>query len=417
MPRNGSGTFTLPAGNPVVNGSVASSSAFNATMTDLATALTNSVAKDGQTTPAANLPMGGFRHTNVSNASARNQYAAAGQVQDGAFLVLGGVSGTNTILASATPAITALVTGQTFRFQSVGENTGGVTLAVDGLSAVSVMKYGAVALTTADIPSLGVAEVFYDGTHFQLLNPRPVDVVVPDEVVALTSVTGTTSIVAGGPTLTGYDSSQLYLLTAAGDSAAGATLQVGSLSSLSVKAYNRAIVSGDFLSGQRLMVAYDGAEFQLLNPRPVLLQTKYAQYTTATTITTDIPSDDTKPQISEGTEILSVAITPSSTTSKIRITVAVPASSGGVSGIFVIIGALFDGNTNAIASAIAANTIQQTNNLSIIYEYVPGTTSSITYSFRVGGVSGFVDPNLNQTAATRFDGTMLCSMTVEEFAA
>jgi hypothetical protein len=171
MPRNGSGTFTLPAGNPVVNGSVASSSAFNATMTDLATALTNSVAKDGQTTPAANLPMGGFRHTNVSNASARNQYAAAGQVQDGAFLVLGGVSGTNTIVASATPAITALVTGQTFRFQSVGENTGGVTLAVDGLSAVSVMKYGAVALTTADIPSLGVAEVFYDGTHFQLLNP------------------------------------------------------------------------------------------------------------------------------------------------------------------------------------------------------------------------------------------------------
>jgi hypothetical protein len=46
-----------------------------------------------------------------------------------------------------------------------------VTLAVDGLSAVSVMKYGAVALTTADIPSLGVAAVFYDGTHFQLLNP------------------------------------------------------------------------------------------------------------------------------------------------------------------------------------------------------------------------------------------------------
>lgn len=267
MPRNGSGTYTLPAGNPVVNGSVASSTNFNATMSDLATALTNSVAKDGQTVPAADLPMGGFKHTNVGNAAVRNQYAAAGQVQDGAFLVLGGVSGTDTIVGSASPPVTALVTGQVFRFQSAGANTGGVTLAVDSLSAVSVLKYGTESLVADDIASLAVAEVFYDGTHFQLLNPRPADPpAVPEEVVALTSVTGTTSIVAGGPALTGYDSSQIYVFDAPGDSSGATTLQVGSLSALTVKAFSRAIVSGDFLSGQRLMVAYDGAEFQLLNP-------------------------------------------------------------------------------------------------------------------------------------------------------
>lgn len=49
MSRNGSGTYTLPAGNPVVTGTTISSSVHNSTMTDIADELTNSVDKDGQT--------------------------------------------------------------------------------------------------------------------------------------------------------------------------------------------------------------------------------------------------------------------------------------------------------------------------------------------------------------------------------
>ena len=49
MPRNGTGTYTLPAGNPVVTGSVISSTTHNNTMSDLASEMTNSTDKDGQT--------------------------------------------------------------------------------------------------------------------------------------------------------------------------------------------------------------------------------------------------------------------------------------------------------------------------------------------------------------------------------
>lgn len=65
MPRNGSGTYSLPAGNPVVSGTTISSTAFNNTMTDLGTAITNSIAVDGQSAVTANIPFGGYRATNV----------------------------------------------------------------------------------------------------------------------------------------------------------------------------------------------------------------------------------------------------------------------------------------------------------------------------------------------------------------
>ena len=49
MPRNGSGSYSLPAGNPVVTGTTISSTTHNNTMSDIASEMTNSVDKDGQT--------------------------------------------------------------------------------------------------------------------------------------------------------------------------------------------------------------------------------------------------------------------------------------------------------------------------------------------------------------------------------
>lgn len=49
MSRNGSGIYSLPAGNPVVTGTTISSTWANNTLTDMATAITGSIAADGQT--------------------------------------------------------------------------------------------------------------------------------------------------------------------------------------------------------------------------------------------------------------------------------------------------------------------------------------------------------------------------------
>lgn len=68
MSYNGNGIFNInTAGQPVVAGTVISSTTFNSLTADLANGLTTALTKDGQTTPTANIPMGGFRITGLGN--------------------------------------------------------------------------------------------------------------------------------------------------------------------------------------------------------------------------------------------------------------------------------------------------------------------------------------------------------------
>lgn len=48
MSRNGSGTYTLPSGNPVVSGTIIESTWANTTLSDIASALTDSLSRSGQ---------------------------------------------------------------------------------------------------------------------------------------------------------------------------------------------------------------------------------------------------------------------------------------------------------------------------------------------------------------------------------
>lgn len=175
MSRNGAGIYSLPSGNPVTTGATISSTTHNNTMSDIATALSDSLAKDGQTTPTANLPMGGYAHTGVGDATARTQYAKVSQIQDGGYVTLSAVSGSDTITATCAPAITAYAAGQFFTFVSAGANTGAVTLNINNLGAKAVTKEGTTALAAGDIASGAVVCVEYDGTRFQLVGGRALD--------------------------------------------------------------------------------------------------------------------------------------------------------------------------------------------------------------------------------------------------
>ena len=70
MSRNGSGVYSLPAGNPVVTGTTIASTWANTTMTDLAAALTDSVAADGQTPMTGNLDLNTHKIVNLVAGSA-----------------------------------------------------------------------------------------------------------------------------------------------------------------------------------------------------------------------------------------------------------------------------------------------------------------------------------------------------------
>ena len=66
-----SGVFSInTAGQPVVTGTVISSTAFNALTADLATGLSTCVLKDGTQTMTANIPMNSFKFTGLGEGSA-----------------------------------------------------------------------------------------------------------------------------------------------------------------------------------------------------------------------------------------------------------------------------------------------------------------------------------------------------------
>ena len=173
MSYNGSGTFNInSAGQPVVSGTVISSTAFNALTADLGTGLSTALTKDGQTTPTANISLGTYKITNLGVGTAATDAARVSQLQNFSTATLITVAGTDTITGTVSPSLTAYTAGQIFSFVVGTTNTGAVTLNIDGLGAKAVTRTGAIALVAGGMVTGQVALVEYDGTRFQLLDPN-----------------------------------------------------------------------------------------------------------------------------------------------------------------------------------------------------------------------------------------------------
>jgi hypothetical protein len=176
MARNGSGTYDLPAGNPVATGTVISSVVQNNTMTDIGTALTGSIARDGQSPATANIPMGDNKLTGLATPTARTDATSLGSIQDGVGVYGATVGGSgNAITVTLAPVITAYAAGQKFSFIAGAANTGGVTININGVGLKAITKVGTTALVANDILSGSLVEVEYDGTRFQLISPIGAD--------------------------------------------------------------------------------------------------------------------------------------------------------------------------------------------------------------------------------------------------
>lgn len=152
MSRNGSGTYSLPAGNPVVSGTTISSTWANNTLSDIASALTYSIAKDGQTTPTANLPMGGYKLTGLAagtsaadsarfdqlfNQGVPTDIASAATVDIGAQL-------TNFLKVTGTTGITSF--GTNYKGPKILKFAGILTITYD---STTLLTPGAANITTA----------------------------------------------------------------------------------------------------------------------------------------------------------------------------------------------------------------------------------------------------------------------------
>jgi hypothetical protein len=104
MSRNGSGTYTLPAGNPVVTGTTITSSWANTSLSDIAAALTQSVAADGQTPMTGNLNMTNNIIENVADATASGDAVSLNFLQTGTYTISGAATFADG--SAAAPSIT-----------------------------------------------------------------------------------------------------------------------------------------------------------------------------------------------------------------------------------------------------------------------------------------------------------------------
>lgn len=115
MSRNGNGTYNLPVGNPVVSGTTITSVWANNTLTDIATALTGSVASDGQTPMSGVLNMGTNRITGLADATLASDAVNLGQLVNPNFsgdVIIGGdldVAGDTFLTTLAVAGATELV--------------------------------------------------------------------------------------------------------------------------------------------------------------------------------------------------------------------------------------------------------------------------------------------------------------------
>jgi hypothetical protein len=143
---------------------------------DLGSAINATLKKDGGNQPSANLPMGAFRHLNVGDATAINQYLTVNGAINGTHRYVSIVGGTGDAITLTTGwAMTAYSAGQQFSFIVGTVNSGATTVNVNGLGAKAVVRLDGTALQAGDLYLGALALIEYDGTSFQLINRRVVE--------------------------------------------------------------------------------------------------------------------------------------------------------------------------------------------------------------------------------------------------
>lgn len=144
----------------------------------------------------------------------------------------------------------------------------------------------------------------------------------------------------------------------------------------------------------------------------MVVDSAVAAYSTTSSLTAVIPIDNTIPQISEGTQILTLNITPKSATNKLRIRVSGgwynrAAAVNNVAAIFA------DNDVNAKAAILDSIEVAgYLGQVAFETEFVPGSTATRTISVRVGPTAGTCVVN-----GAYLGGTNRWWLTVEEIKA
>jgi len=225
MSYNGSGTFQInTSGQPVVTGTVISSSAFNALTADLATGLSTAITKDGQTATTVRIPfaqgINSSLSTDTTSGATGSIYTAGGigitkalfvgtTLNYGGVTLSASVTGTGKMVLDNTPTLITPVLGvaTATSINKVAFTTpataatltiaDGATLATSGAYSLTLTATAATNVTfptTGTLATLAGAEAF---TNKTLTNPTVTNYVETLQAVGTVGASSTLALTNG----------------------------------------------------------------------------------------------------------------------------------------------------------------------------------------------------------------------------
>lgn len=342
------------------------------------------------------------------------------QTSSAIYAADGGASSSYAITLSPAPA--SYVTGMVVYFKPNTTNNGAATLNLNSLGAKTIKKDQGADLAANDLKANQIAQVIYDGTNFQLLSPI-YGTLGQNGGAIYAADTGSANayVVTLSPAPIAYVAGMVVRFKASFQNTGSATLNVNSLGAITLKkSVSTNLASADIAVGQLVEAVYDGTNFQVISPITNAAGTvtsiatgngltggtittsgtlSFASATTVQTVTTSsqtptssattIPADNTIPQNTEGTQLITLAITPKSASSILIIDFLCPlvgSSAGGTTMGF----ALFqDSTANALnAGTVVPDSTSRGMSFSLRHVMTSGTTSSTTFKIRYGPGSG-----------------------------
>lgn len=171
MSRDANGNFNLPAGNPVVTGTVITTAWANPTMADLGSALTDSLSRTGKGGMGAALNMGGFKISALAAGMLATDVPQATQVRDSTFILLNPCTSDSTGNNYSGVGVinTPPINGTLYMFLADKANTGPMTMSVNGAAALPIQIHGA-AVSPGIVLTGAVIMIAYQNLTWRLAN-------------------------------------------------------------------------------------------------------------------------------------------------------------------------------------------------------------------------------------------------------